>query len=62
MERINRDYDRRINDFRNNRRLNAYERDHYMERTERERGEKLKAFGGGALLGGIVGVIIGSHL
>ncbi len=62
IEHINRDYDRRINDYRNNRRLNAYDRDRYIQRTERERSEKLKAFGGGALLGGIVGVIIGSHL
>src|SRR5438270_8731472 len=47
MDHINRDYDRRINEYRNNRRLNAYDRDRYIESTERERGEKLRAFGGG---------------
>jgi hypothetical protein len=62
VERINRDYDRRINDYRNNRRLNAYERNRSIQMAEKERSDKLKAFGGGVLLGGILGVLIGSNL
>jgi hypothetical protein len=62
IERINRDYDRRINDYHNNRILSAYERDRYIRMAQKERNDKLKAFGGGVLLGGIVGVLIGSNL
>jgi len=62
IDRINRDYDRRINDYRNNRKLNAYDRDRYIRMAQREKSNKLKAFGGGVLLGGILGVILGSNL
>lgn len=62
IERINRDYDRRINDYRNNRRMNAYERERNIARMEKERNDKLKAFGGGVLVGGILGVLLGTHL
>ena len=60
-ERINRDYDRQINDYRNNRRLNTYERERNIQRMERERSNKLKAFGGGVLVGGILGLLLASH-
>jgi len=62
IDRINHDYDRRINDYRNNRRLNVYERDRYIQMAQKEKNDKLKAFGGGVLLGGILGAIIGSNL
>ena len=62
MDRLNRDYDRRINDYRNNHRLNTYERERQIEVLQRERNDKLKAFGGGVLLGGILGVLLGSHM
>src|SRR5690349_4404410 len=62
VERINRDYDWRINDYRKNRRLNAYERERNIQRIEKERSDKLKVFGGGVLVGGILGVLLGSHL
>jgi hypothetical protein len=60
MDRINKDYDRRIAVYRNNRRMAARERDYQIQVLEKERSSKLKAFGGGLLLGGIIGAIL-SH-
>jgi hypothetical protein len=59
-DRINKDYDRRIAVYRNNRRMAARERDYQIQVLEKERNNKLKAFGGGLLLGGIIGAIL-SH-
>ena len=60
-DRINRDYNNRVDDYRNNQRMNRWQRDQAVERLRKERAEKLKAFGGGVLLGGILGVLIGSQ-
>ena len=60
-DRMNRDYNNRVDDYCNNQRINRWQRDQAVERLRKERAEKLKAFGGGVLLGGILGVLIGSQ-
>jgi hypothetical protein len=62
MDRINRDYDRRINDYRNDRSVNVYERDRRIQQAENERRGKLKSFTGGAVVGVIAGVLLGTVL
>lgn len=62
MDRMNRDYDRRINDYRNDRSMDDRERNRRIADVERERNDKLKSFGGGVIVGGILGVLLGSHL
>ena len=62
MDRINRDYDNRINDYRRDRSINAYERDRRIQQADYERNQKLKSFAGGAVVGAIAGVILGSVL
>lgn len=62
MDRVNRDYERRINNYRYDRSLNNYERNRRIQEMQRERNTKLKSFGAGAIVGGILGVILGSHL
>jgi len=62
IDRVNRDYDKRIGDYRNDRSLSSYERNRRIQMAERERNTQLKSFGGGVILGGILGVLIGSHL
>ncbi|MGB8194264.1 MAG: hypothetical protein WCF67_20195 [Chitinophagaceae bacterium] len=58
-DRINREYDRRIEDYRRDRSMNDYERQRRIDRDERERKEKLKSFAGGAVAGALAGVLIG---
>ena len=61
-DRINHDYDRRIDEYRHDRSINSYERDRRINQAERERSEKLKSFAGGAVVGAIAGVILGTVL
>jgi len=61
MDRINREYDNRINDYRRDRSLNNYERERRIYSMQRERNEKLKLIGGGLIVGGILALIAGSH-
>ncbi|MDB5232977.1 MAG: hypothetical protein JWN76_3782 [Chitinophagaceae bacterium] len=61
MARINSDYDRRINIYRNNRSLSSYERNNRINGLQQERNNQLKTIGG-ALLGAVLGGIIGSAL
>ena len=58
-DRINRDYDNRIRDYRNDRRLSRYERDRRIQELERERQIKANSFGKGLAIGGIAGVVLG---
>lgn len=62
IDRVNRDYDRRIDGYRNNRRMNRWEQDREINRLQREKAARLKNLGAGVLIGGILGVLIGSHL
>ena len=58
--RINRDYDQRINSYRNNRYMNAIERQRRIREMEYERNQKLHSFGGGVVVGAIAGLILGA--
>lgn len=60
VDQINHDYDRRINEYRNNRSMNNYERNRRINQLENERKSKLKSFAGGLILGGVLGVLL-SH-
>ena len=58
-DRINRQYDQRINGYRNDRSLSAHDRDRRIRGAEMERQQSLKSFGGGAIVGGIAGFLLG---
>ena len=58
-DRINQQYDQRINGYRNDRSINGYERDRRIHGAEMERQESLRSFGGGAVVGGIAGFLMG---
>ena len=62
IDRVNRDYDRRIDDYRANRRVNGWERDREIDRLKKEKAARLKNLGAGVLIGGVLGVLIGSQL
>lgn len=58
-DRINRQYDQRINVYRNDRSISVYERDRRIHEVELQRQQSLKSFGGGAIVGGIAGFLLG---
>ncbi len=58
-DRMNQQYDQRVNGYRNDRSLNTYERDRRINEAEQERQQKSKGFGGGLIVGGIAGVLLG---
>lgn len=58
-DRINREYDNRIDAYRRDRSMNEYERNRRIEQEERQRKEKLKSFAGGAVVGAVAGVLVG---
>ena len=62
IDRLNRDYDRRIDDYRNNRRIREWERQREIDRLKKEKAARLKNLGAGVLIGGVLGVLIGSQL
>ncbi len=53
--------DRHRDDYHNDRHIGSWERDRADDRIKRDRADKLKAFGGGVLLGGVLGVLIGTQ-
>lgn len=55
------DGNRQIADYRNDTRRNGWKRERPSDQFRRQSGDKLKAFGGGILLGGVLGVIISSQ-
>ncbi len=59
MDRVNREYDMRINSYRNDRSINTYERNRRIGQAERERSAKIKSFGSGIAVGAIAGVLLG---
>lgn len=59
LDRINRDYDRRIDAYRNNRSLPSFERDRRIAQAEQERKEKTASFTKGAVVGAVAGVLLG---
>ena len=58
-DRMNREYDNRIDGYRKDRRLDRYERDRRIQEAELERQQKAKAFGKGVVVGGIAAILIG---
>lgn len=58
-DRINRQYDQKINGYRNDRSLSRNDRDRRIHEAEMERQQSLKSFGGGAIVGGIAGFLLG---
>jgi len=60
IDRVNRDYDSRIDNYRRDRSISQYERNRRINDLERERSSKIKSFAGGLILGGVLGVIL-SH-
>ncbi|HUZ61676.1 MAG TPA: hypothetical protein VMU83_23060 [Hanamia sp.] len=58
-DRINQQYDQRINGYRNDRSINTYQRDRRIRAAEIERQQSLRSFGGGAIVGGIAGFLLG---
>ncbi|MEP7144948.1 MAG: hypothetical protein ABI707_18835 [Ferruginibacter sp.] len=60
IERLNRDYDNKIRDYRNDRSINQRERERRISQTERERSQKIKSFAGGAVVGALAGILLGA--
>lgn len=58
-DRINGQYDQRINGYRNDRSLSARERDRRINEAQQDRQRSLAGFGTGAVAGGVVGFILG---
>ena len=58
-DHINQQYDQRINGYRNDRSLSAFDRDRRIHEAEQERQQSLKSFGGGAIVGGVAGFLMG---
>jgi hypothetical protein len=60
-DRVNREYDQRINDYRHDRSINDRERGRRIQAEERQRSARLKTIGGALLLGGVIGVLLAHH-
>jgi hypothetical protein len=60
IDRVNRDYDQRINQYRNDRSINSYERDRRIRQAEYERTQKVNSFAKGAVVGVLATVILGA--
>ena len=62
IDRVNRDYDRRMDDYRRTHHVNRWERNGEIDRLKKEKSARLKNLGAGVLIGGVLGVLIGSQL
>ena len=60
IDRVNRDYDQRIYNYRHDRAINRYEREKRIRQAESERATRLKSFGTGALVGAVAGLVLGA--
>ncbi len=49
IDRVNRDYDRRIYTYRNDHSINRYQRDRMIRQAEMERSQKISSFAGGVI-------------
>lgn len=61
IARLNQEYDMRIDAYRRNRALSAYDRDRYIYDIQRERNSRISGLGG-VLVGAVIGGLIGSAL
>jgi hypothetical protein len=59
-DRVNRQYDQRINEYDNDRSINSRERYRRINEAQQERQRSLAGFGTGAVAGGVVGFILGA--
>lgn len=62
IDRVNRDYDSRMDDYRRTHHVNRWERNSEIDRLKKEKAARLKNLGAGVLIGGVLGVLIGSQL
>ena len=62
MDHINRDYDDRTDRYRGDYSINPYERGRRIEQPVYERREGLGSFAGGAIVGAVAGVLLGTVL
>jgi hypothetical protein len=60
IDRVNREYDQRINGYRNDRSINSYERDRRIRQAEYERTQKVNSFTTGVAVGALATVILGA--
>ena len=60
IDRVNREYDQRINGYRNDRSINSFERDRRIRQAEYERTQKVNSFGKGVVVGALATVILGA--
>ncbi len=58
-DRINHDYDQRINQYKNDRSMSWRERERRIYEAQQERQRSLTRFGTGAVAGGVVGFLLG---
>jgi hypothetical protein len=60
FDRMNKQYDQKINDYRNDRSMSRFDRDRKIREAEQERQQQSKGFGKGLAFGGIAGVLFGA--
>jgi Ni/Co efflux regulator RcnB len=58
-DRVNRQFDKKIEAYRNDRSLNPYERDRRINEAGQQRQQALCSFGNGAIAGGVAGLLSG---
>jgi hypothetical protein len=58
-DRMNRQYDQRIDGYRNDRSLGRAQRNRKIREAEDERQQQSKSFGTGAIIGGVAGFLLG---
>ena len=60
LNRINSYYDAQERDYRNNRNMREAERNQRIRSVQAERNSKIKSFSSGLIVGGLLGLLIGS--
>ena len=62
FDRMNNQYDQRINNYRNDRSLTRFERDGKIRECEQERQQQTKGLGKGLIVGGVAAILLGAIL
>ena len=58
-DRMNQQFDQRINGYKNDRSLSRYDRNRRIHEAEQERQQQSRSFGTGLVVGGIAGLLFG---